>query len=86
MFPASTAAFAPLWLAERAVCSWLAVGVRVIRGGVPYRGLILSRAATSRRELERRYRALPPLRGIHRTAVSSENARIDTAARSLGGS
>ena len=41
MFPASTSAFAPLWLAERAVCSWLAVGSRVVRGGVPYRGRIL---------------------------------------------
>jgi hypothetical protein len=86
MFPASTSAFAPLWLAERAVCSWLAVGLRVFRGGVPYRGLVLIRSATPRRELEHRYRALPTLRGIHRKAVSRENVRIDTAARSLGGS
>ena len=39
MFPVcDVGLFAPLWLAERAVCSWLAVGTRVVRGGVHYRG------------------------------------------------
>ena len=84
MFPASTSAFAPLWLAERAVCSWLAVGSRVVRGGVPYRGRILSRSATSRRALERR--ATTPLDATRRKAASSSSARTGTAARSLGGS
>ena len=86
MFPGSTSAFAPLWLAERAVCSWVAVGFRIFRGGVPYRGRVLSRSATPRHELERRYRAQPPLRAIHRTAASSVNVRTGTAARSLDGS
>ncbi len=86
MFPASTSAFAPLWLAERAVCSWLAVGFRVLRGGVPYRGLVLTRSATPRNELARRYRAQPTLHAIRRTAASSANVRSGTAARSLGGS
>lgn len=36
VFPARAALFAPLWLAERAVCSWIALGWRVVRGGVPY--------------------------------------------------
>jgi hypothetical protein len=54
-FPASTPLFAPLWLAERAVCSWLALGARTFLGGVPYRGTILHRAATPMRVLRQRY-------------------------------
>ncbi|MBK5187216.1 MAG: glycosyltransferase family 2 protein [Gemmatimonadaceae bacterium] len=55
VFPTSTPLFAPLWLAERAVCSWLALGARIVLGGVPYRGTILHRAATPMRVLRRRY-------------------------------
>ena len=55
VFPASTPLFAPLWLAERAVCSWLALGARIFLGGVPYRGTILHRAATPMRVLRRRF-------------------------------
>ena len=54
-FPASTPLFAPLWTAERAVCSWLAIGARIVLGGVPYRGAILHRAATPMRVLRRRF-------------------------------
>lgn len=46
VFPFSTSLFAPAWLAERAVCSWLALASRVIRGGVKYRGTVLRHAAT----------------------------------------
>ncbi|MEO8578499.1 MAG: glycosyltransferase [Gemmatimonadales bacterium] len=46
IFPATTPFFAPLWLAERAVCSWLALGTRVFIGGVRYNGTVLRRAAT----------------------------------------
>jgi hypothetical protein len=55
VFPADTPLFAPLWLAERAVCSWLALGARIFLGGVPYRGTILHRAATPMRVLRQRY-------------------------------
>jgi hypothetical protein len=54
-FPASTPLFAPLWVAERAVCSWLALGARIFLGGVPYRGTILHHAATPTRVLRQRY-------------------------------
>jgi hypothetical protein len=54
-FPASTPLFAPLWLVERAVCSWLALGARIFLGGVPYRGTILHSAATPMRVLKQRY-------------------------------
>lgn len=36
-YPPTAALWAPLWLAERAVCAWLAVGAH-LRGGVRYRG------------------------------------------------
>ncbi len=55
VFPWSSALFAPLWVAERAICSWLAVGARVLLGGVPYRGTILSHAATPERVLRARH-------------------------------
>lgn len=48
VFPPRTTAFAPVWVLERAVCSWVALGCRV-RGGVPYAGGRLVRAASSRR-------------------------------------
>ena len=55
VFPLRTSVMSPLWVLERAVCSWLALGNRVTRGGVPYRGGVLRRPATPRAELRRRY-------------------------------
>jgi hypothetical protein len=54
-FPARASLAAPLWVAERAVCAWLAVATRLLRGGVPYSGTVLRRAATPPRRLRRRY-------------------------------
>jgi hypothetical protein len=53
-WPASCALFAPAWVAERALCAWLAVGLRVARGGAPYAGTVIRRPATPMRELRRR--------------------------------
>ena len=53
VFPRTAALWAPLWLLERAVCVWLAIGYR-IAGGVPYAGSRLRRAAHSRRQLRSR--------------------------------
>ena len=55
VFSPAAALLAPLWLAERAVCAWIAVALRC-RGGVPYRGRRLPDAASSVRALERRSR------------------------------
>jgi hypothetical protein len=44
VYPWSRALYAPLWVAERAVCSWLAVGC-FLRGGVRYSGGRLRTAA-----------------------------------------
>lgn len=45
-FPPSAIFFAPLWLGERAMTSWIAL-VRRIAGGVPYSGGKLREAASS---------------------------------------
>jgi hypothetical protein len=55
VFPATSSWFAPLWLAERAICSWLAVGKRVREGGVVYNGRVIRRAASTQAELNKRY-------------------------------
>lgn len=54
-FPAGCSLLAPLWVAERAVCAWLALGQRA-RGGVPYAGTRFTRSATSMRTLRARMR------------------------------
>lgn len=55
VFPIVASLFAPAWVLERAVCSWLAVGLRIIKGGVPYRDTVLTVAATPMRTLRKRY-------------------------------
>lgn len=54
VYPGSASLFAPAWLGERALCVWLAVGSRVVRGGIRYRGRVLRTAATPMAELRRR--------------------------------
>ncbi len=53
-FPLSGSLLAPAWIAERSLCSWLALGAR-LRGGVRYGEGRLPHAATSMRQLQRRY-------------------------------
>jgi hypothetical protein len=55
VFPFTASLLAPVWIAERAVCSWLALFARIVLGGVPYRGTILRHAATPLGELRTRY-------------------------------
>lgn len=53
VFPAAASAMAPVWVAERALCTWIALGNRAL-GGVPYRGSRLRLAANPRRVIRRR--------------------------------
>ena len=46
VFPPSATLAAPLWLLERGACSWLALGQRLVLGGVRYRDTRIRRAAT----------------------------------------
>ncbi len=69
VFPASTVLLAPVWVTERAVCSWLAVASRLALGGVPYRGTVLRHAATPMRLLQARHaRVQPESTNPHSTA------------------
>jgi hypothetical protein len=61
VFPVISSLLAPLWLMERTLCSWLALGYRLL-GGAPYRGSVLVRAATPMKELRRRHEKAPALR------------------------
>lgn len=54
IFPSSSALWAPAWLAERAVTSWLAFGSRVFCRGVRYRTGRLVHAASSPNVLQER--------------------------------
>jgi hypothetical protein len=58
VFPLRTSLSSPVWLAERAVCAWLALGARLLLGGVPYRGRVLRHAATPMAVLRARWSAL----------------------------
>ncbi|WP_205826076.1 glycosyltransferase [Microbispora catharanthi] len=54
IFPAAASLFAPIWVLERATCSWAALAARFALGGVPYAGRRLRVAAHSTRRLRRR--------------------------------
>jgi hypothetical protein len=53
-FPISGALMAPVWVGERSLCAWLALGSK-LRGGVRYGGMRLLHSASSMRQLRRRY-------------------------------
>ncbi len=55
VFPIAASLAAPIWIAERAVCAWIAVGSRVFYGGIRYRGTVLKKAATPLRVLRKRF-------------------------------
>ncbi len=44
VFPADAVLLTPVWLLERGTCAWLAVGQRVLFGGVSYAGRRLAKA------------------------------------------
>lgn len=54
-FPSTSAFWAPAWLAERAVTSWLAAGSRLALGGVGYGDTRLTNAATPLKQLKKRF-------------------------------
>jgi hypothetical protein len=59
VFPIAATFVAPLWVLERGVCAWLALGMRLAWGGMPYAGRVLRRAATPS-TLMRRFATAPP--------------------------
>jgi hypothetical protein len=61
-FPLSGSLLAPAWVAERSLCSWLAL-VAKLRGGVLYGGRRLGHSATPLRRLRHRHSGVPGGRG-----------------------
>jgi hypothetical protein len=72
-FPVSASLLAPAWVAERSLCSWLALVAR-LRGGVLYGGRRLGHSATPLRRLRRRHAGI--LAGFPRPTVSPEPDRL----------
>jgi len=68
-FPLSGSLLAPAWLAERSICSWLALAARM-RGGVRYGEGRLPLAAHSRRHLRRAYSRASPSAGQDSASLS----------------
>ncbi len=56
VFPFAASMLAPAWVMERAICIWLALGMRLFSGGVSYHGTVLRVAANSEKVLRQRYR------------------------------
>ena len=56
VFPFRAVVAAPLWVAERAVCTWLAVAAAATLGGIPYHGRIVAAAATPLHRLRARFK------------------------------
>jgi hypothetical protein len=63
-FPPSAPLWAPVWVLERGLCSWFAVGARVLRGGVRYGQGRLRTAAHFPMRLRRSARATIPLQPL----------------------
>ena len=74
-FPASSSLLAPIWILERATCSWLAVRDRLLRGGVPYGDGVVPRAASSMRRLRARFAVDRP--GVDRDGLASGGVESD---------
>ncbi len=58
VFPFTASLLAPLWVMERAICIWLALGMRLLLGGVSTYGTVMRHAATSEVVLRKRYAEL----------------------------
>jgi hypothetical protein len=74
---------APVWVLERAVCVWIALGHR-LSGGARYRDGRLRKAATRESELRRRFRSMVPRRGLHRIEAWSGSDHSGTGERFAG--
>lgn len=72
-FPLSGSLLAPAWVAERSLCSWLALAAK-LRGGILYGGGRLRHSATPLRRLRRRHSGV--LAGHGEPAVRTEADRL----------
>jgi hypothetical protein len=77
VFPLSASLMAPLWVLERSVCAWLALGSRVFFGGMRYSGGRLLKAATPEDELGQRSTA--KMQTFESRTVASASASLRPA-------
>jgi hypothetical protein len=75
-FPLSGSLLAPAWVAERSLCSWLALAAK-LRGGVLYGGRRLRHSATPLRRLRHRHAGV--LSGHGEPAIRPEPDRLVSA-------
>jgi len=75
-FPPSCSLLAPAWVAERSLCSWLALAAR-LRGGVLYAGRPLGHSATPLRRLRHSHSGV--LSGHGEPAIRPESDRLVSA-------
>ncbi len=83
VFPFRATLAAPLWLAERSVTSWIALGSRLLFGGTRYAGSTFKRAASSRASLGRRHGSCTPSSptkevGVKLTSATASARRVDS--------
>jgi hypothetical protein len=52
-FPRIAVLLSPVWVVERTICAWLALGSACLLGGIPYHGRIVSKAATAKGRLRK---------------------------------
>lgn len=77
VFPTGAALLAPVWLAERSVCAWLAVLRRLREGGLRYRGNVISSAGNPKRRIRQRF--LPLSAEARVGAVPSDQAQSEAS-------
>ncbi len=78
VFPVAASLLAPAWLAERAVCTWFALGVHLCRGGIAYHGSVIRRAATPMKELRQRHsKVRMPLLHTKKTVLSCSAKHLE---------
>ena len=75
VFPAGAALWSPVWVLERGLFSWLALGARFLRGGVAYGDVRLRTAASSMRRLRRDVAGRSPLPPIGPAGTDGRDRR-----------
>ncbi|MEJ7559619.1 MAG: hypothetical protein WKF66_15025 [Pedobacter sp.] len=61
VFSISCSFFAPVWLLERGICTWLAIFNKFLKGGVRYSGSVISNAANPISKIRQRLKTIKPL-------------------------
>lgn len=83
VFPAVATLLAPAWVMERAVCIWLALGSRILIGGVRYRGGVLRTAATPLRQLQWRHQSARAMMQTDAVVSAAQTTAVERSVNQL---